>query len=284
MVKKSFIIAGPTASGKSDFAHRLAQRMGGTIINADSVQIYKGIENIAASPLIDDLGNVPYKLFSIKEVGEQIAVAEYLDLAKKEYDAAEVPIFVGGSGYYINVIINGMSPIPEVSEENRIRARQMVLEAPDAARKLTDFEFRDPQRMSRALEVFLETGRPLSEWQQLPRRGAIKPTPIKVLVMPDRELLAERIRARLDVMLDNGGLDEVRKYIDFPDRAIGIEEIGKFLRGEITKEEAVENWSVRTIQYAKRQRTWFRNQFDEDIFIPRVPRNEDLDLIMDYKS
>ena len=289
MAKRAYIIAGPTASGKSDFAHRVAKALGGTIINVDSVQIYRGIEILSASPLagmtdIDPdncvIDGVPYKLFSIKDLWDQISVADYLRLARQEYERAEVPIFVGGSGYYINAITDGMSPVPEVSQENRDRARKIVLETPESARALTDFEFKDPQRMTRALEVFLETGRPLSEWQQLPRRGAIMPTPTKVLILPHRDVLAPRIRERLKGMIEAGAMDEVRKYARHVDRAIGIDELSRVIRGEIPLEESAENLAVRTEQYAKRQRTWFRNQYDPDIAIYRVPTEKDLEDVL----
>lgn len=282
MLKKALIIAGPTASGKSEFAHKIAKIIGGTIINADSVQIYRGIENISASPFDgnDSIDGVPYRLFSIKDLSEQITVADYLELARKEYEAATTPIFVGGSGYYLDAIINGMSPIPEVSMENRMRARKMIAEAPDAARQLTDFEFDDPQRMSRALEVFLETGRPISEWQALPRVGGILPTPTKILILPPRDVLSTRIRSRLKIMLENGGLDEVKSHLDFPTRAIGIDEIGKYLRGEISLDDALENWAVRTEQYAKRQRTWFKNKYGADVTIYHTPTDADVQSII----
>ena len=289
MIKRSYVIAGPTASGKSDFAHRIAKALGGTIINADSVQIYRGIEVLSASPLagIDApdpdnvvIEGVPYKLFSIRDLWDQISVSDYLNLAQKEYDRAEVPIFVGGSGYYINALLTGMSPVPEVSQENRDRARKMVAEAPEAARALTDFEFKDPQRMSRALEVFLETGRPLSEWQQLPRRGAIHPTPKKILIMPHRDILSPRIRERLKEMIANGAMEEVRKYAAHTDRAIGIDELARVIRGETTLDESLENLACRTDQYAKRQRTWFRNQYDPDIAIYRLTTDKDLEDVL----
>ncbi|MDR3208420.1 MAG: tRNA (adenosine(37)-N6)-dimethylallyltransferase MiaA [Rickettsiales bacterium] len=286
MVKKSYVIAGPTASGKSDFAHKLAKRVGGTIINADSVQIYRGIENISANPLSivprssSLVDGVPHKLFSIRDLSEQITVADYLKMARAEYDAADVPIFVGGSGYYIGALLYGISPIPSVSAENRARARKMVSEAPDAARKLTDFEFHDPQRMMRALEVFLETGLSISEWQKLPRAGALVPAPFRILVAPPNDILDGRIRDRLKIMLDDGGMDEVAKHIDFPDRAIGIDEIGKYIRGEISMEQALENWATRTRRYAKRQRTWFKNQYAADMIIPRVPTDKDLEDVL----
>ena len=126
MKHSAYIIAGPTASGKSSFAHRLACEIGGVIINCDSVQIYSGIENISASPfagrvLSDEIDGVPYRLFSVLPLSQQISVAEYLQMAKREYDNAisvgRVPIFVGGTGYYINALINGISPMPNVGDD-----------------------------------------------------------------------------------------------------------------------------------------------------------------------
>jgi tRNA dimethylallyltransferase len=297
MIKKSYCIAGPTASGKSDFAHKLAKRVGGTIINADSVQIYGGIENISASPLagirnpgpgirnpICEIDGVPYRLFSVKDLSEQASVSDYLEMARAECEAAGVPVFVGGSGYYIGALLNGISPIPKVSPANRARARKIVMESPAAARKLTDFEFWDPQRTMRALEVLLETGRPISEWQRLPRRGAVSPVPLRVLVLPPNDILEGRIRARLEKMLDGGGLEEAAEHIGFPNRAIGIDEAGKYVRGEASLEQALESWAIRTRQYAKRQRTWFKNQYGADIVIPRVPTDDDVEAVVNHKS
>lgn len=295
MKKSSYIVAGPTASGKSDFAHALAQRVNGVIINADSVQMYRGIENISASPfanceITDEIDGVPYKLFSILPLSKQISVADYLELARAEYDAAiaagKTPIFVGGSGYYIGVLLNGISPIPEISDENRERARNMVKTCPDAVRQLLpeDFSGRDPQRTARALEVFLETGRPLSEWQSLPRRGAIKPTPYKIFINPHREILLERIAARIPKMLTGGALDEARLVIKSnwdESRAIGASESCKFLRGEVDEETCNKNWVTRTNQYAKRQRTWFTGQYGTDAEISHVPTDSDIDMVLD---
>ena len=153
---ESYIIAGPTASGKSEFAHRLAREIGGAIINCDSVQIYRGIENISASPfagrdLSDCIDGVPYRLFSVLDLSTQISVADYLTMARREYDAAralgKIPIFVGGTGYYINAILNGISPMPDISPDARCRAREMVASDIGAARKLLPPEFTatDPQ-------------------------------------------------------------------------------------------------------------------------------------------
>ena len=279
-MKKSYIIAGPTASGKSDFANALARRVGGTIINADSVQLYKGIEILSSAPTSHSTLHTPHSLYSFLPLDQQTTVAEYLEWARREYDAANVPIFVGGSGMYIDALIRGISPVPPVTAENRMRARKIVIETPAAARQLTDFEFTDTQRMMRALEVFLETGRPITEWQKLPRVGKLPGNPVKILINPPTDILNDRIRKRLDIMIENGAIEEARANINFPDRCIGIEELGKYINGKITLAVALNNLAVRTSQYAKRQKTWFRNKFPADVVIPRVPANTDIDNVL----
>lgn len=288
-VKTSYIITGPTASGKSGFAHALAQKIGGTIINCDSVQIYRGIENISASPfagtaITDTIDDVPYRLFSILPLSQQISVADYINLAHREYDAAisagRVPIFVGGTGYYINGLINGIAPIPEISPENRTRAREMVARDLNAAREMVpDCVATDPQRVARALEVLFETGKTLSWWQTKPRNGAIEPTPFKILINPPLDVLHNRIAARIPEMLSGGAMDEAQYIIDNnlnPNRAIGAVQLCDFLRGDVDSDGAIANWITKTNQYAKRQRTWFRTQFDADIIINHIPTTEDV--------
>jgi len=292
----SIIIAGPTASGKSDFAHQLAKRINGAIINCDSVQIYRGIENISASPFagqiqngFDEIDGVPYKLFSVLPVSEHISVADYLQLARDAVNdvtkMGKFPIFVGGSGYYITVLINGISPIPDVSEENRNKARDMVKKCPDAVRKLLpeDFVPTDPQRTARALEVFLETGTSLTQWQKLPRRGALVPNAYKVLILPDSDLLLKRITNRIPEMIDGGALDEAKYLIANnlnEERAIGASQICKMLRGEISREEAINDWILKTKQYAKRQRTWYKTQYVPDFTVPNVPNENDIEKVV----
>lgn len=294
MVKHSaYIITGPTASGKSSFAHALAQRVHGAIINADSVQIYRGIENISASPfagrsIADKIDGVPYRLFSILTLNKQISVADYIKMAREQYDLVisdgYIPIFVGGTGFYINGIVNGISPIPEVSESNRQRARAMVKDNLDAARAIVPTcNATDPQRIARALEVFFETGRPLSDWQNMPRVGAIMPTPYKIVINPSMDELRQRIAARIPEMISGGALEEV-KYINDNNfdvrRAIGADQLCAYLRGEISRNDAIQNWITKTNQYAKRQRTWFKTQFNADLTINHIPNENDLDLII----
>lgn len=279
--RESYIITGPTASGKSGYAHKLARECGGVVINCDSVQIYRGIENISASPfagrdLTDEIDGVPYRLFSILPLTVQISVADYLEMARREYDAARaaglIPIFVGGTGYYINAILDGISPMPDVSPENRARAREMVATDIDAAREMLppDFKATDPQRVARAVEVLLQTGRQLTDWQKLPRIGAITPAPYKILINPDMDELRPRIAARIPEMWAGGALDEARDIIAAnwdTRRAIGAAQLCAYLRGEISRDECVADWINKTNQYAKRQRTWFRTQFAADLEI-----------------
>ena len=291
--KKAYIITGPTASGKSGFAHALAVRIGGVIINCDSVQIYRNIENISASPfanrpITDEIDGVPYRLFSVLPLSEQISVAEYIKMAHQEYEAAiamgRIPIFVGGTGYYINGIINGIAEIPEISHENRMRAREMVANDLDMARRLVpNCTATDPQRIARAIEVFLETGRHLNEWQNSARMGAIEPTPFRILINPPLDVLHKRIASRIPEMISGGAINEAQYIIENnldSRRAIGAEQLCAFLRGDINQDAAIENWITKTNQYAKRQRTWFKTQFFADVTINHVPTDSDLDLVI----
>lgn len=291
MKHSSYIITGPTASGKSDFADRLAREIGGTIINCDSVQIYRGIENISASPfagreIADEIDGVPYKLFSILPLDKQISVADYIALARRAYDAAvragRTPIFVGGTGYYINAIINGISPMPDIDDAVRRHARELVASDIDAARRMlpTAFTATDPQRVARAVEVFLQTGRHITEFQNAPRTGAIAPDAYKILINPPLDALRRRIAARVPKMVSGGAIDEGRAVIESgwdARRAIGAAQMVAYLRGEIDMDTCVQNWIIKTNQYAKRQRTWFRTQFAADI----VLENSDAKIIVD---
>ena len=280
----AYIITGPTASGKSSFAHNLAREIGGTIINADSVQIYRGIENISASPfamreITSEIDGVPYRLFSILPLTEQISVAEYLNLARTEYDAAvsggRIPIFVGGTGYYINALIHGISPMPDIDDEIRKKAREIVACNIDDARKMlpSDFIATDPQRVARALEVFLQTSHHITEYQNAARVGAVVPNAHRILINPPADVVRARIAARIPEMLAGNALDEAHAVIDAgwdETRAIGASQLCAYIRGEISKDDAIQNWITKTNQYAKRQRTWFRTQFNADEIITKV--------------
>jgi len=284
MIYDAYIITGPTASGKSAFAHDLARKIGGAIINADSVQIYRGIENISASPFANrkvtpEIDGVPYMLFSILDLSKQISVVEYLNLARDAYNklisAGKIPIFVGGTGYYINALINGISPMPDIDDDVREKARKLVADDIDAARKMLpdDFVATDPQRVARAVEVFLQTGKHITEFQNAERVGAVVPDAHRILINPPTDVLLKRIAARIPEMMSGGALAEAQLIIDSnwdETRAIGATQLCKYIRGELTMDDAIQNWITKTNQYAKRQRTWFRTQFKADEIITEI--------------
>lgn len=296
---RDFVIVGPTASGKSDFAHDLARRLNGVIINCDSVQIYRGIENISASPFAGrtdkiksaELDGVPYKLFSVLDLSSHQNVRGYQDMARIEYEQAHQAgrpvIVVGGTGYYANALLYGISEIPEISPENRTRAREMVATDKDAAIQMLppDFPATDPQRIARALEVFLETGHHITEYQQAEPVGGVLPADtIKILINPDIDLLCERIAVRIPKMLAGGAMDEARAVIRSgwaPERAIGASQLVGYLQGRCSYDMMVKNWITRTNQYAKRQRTWFRHKYKPDIIIDHIPTSADVDAVIE---
>jgi len=300
MKTHDYIITGPTASGKSGFADHLARRVNGVIINCDSVQIYRGIENISASPFAENidqietenLNGVPYKLFSVLPLSTQQSVSDYLNLARAEYDnakrAGRSAIFVGGTGYYVNALLNGISQIPNVSAQSRTKARELVARDIESARKMlpADFTATDPQRVARALEVFFETGTHITEYQKMARTGAVLPADtIKILINPESQILRERIATRIPEMLSGGAMDEARNIIKNnlnPTRAIGAVQLVDFLNGKIDRDTAIGNWITKTNQYAKRQRTWFRTQFNPDIIIDHAPTDQDIELVLQY--
>ena len=300
MKTRDYIIVGPTASGKSGFADRLARRVNGVIINCDSVQIYRGIENISASPFAENinqiqsqsLNGVPYKLFSVLDLSAQQSVSDYLKMAQHEYDMAKQAgrpvIFVGGTGYYANALLNGISQIPNVDEESRRRARELVAHDINAARKMlpADFRYTDAQRVARALEVFFQTGHHITEYQKNARVGAVLPNDtVKILINPDAKILRGRIAGRIPEMLSGGAIDEARAIIQNnwnPSRAIGAVQLVDFLNGKTDRNTAIQNWITKTNQYAKRQRTWFRTQFSPDIVFDHVPTDADTELVLQY--
>ncbi|MFQ6760361.1 MAG: tRNA (adenosine(37)-N6)-dimethylallyltransferase MiaA [Alphaproteobacteria bacterium] len=295
---QDYVIVGPTASGKSGFAHALAKKIGGVILNCDSVQLYRGIENISASPFAGqtdklasgELDGVPYKLFSVATLAQHVNVSEYQDMARVEYDAAHAAgrpvVVVGGTGYYANALLYGISEMPKVSFETRDRAREMVAADIDAARAMlpADFIPTDPQRVARALEIYLETGRHITEFQRNERVGAIlPPDTIKVLISPDMEIVRERIAARIPEMLAGGALTEGGAIIRSgwaPERAIGAVELVTYLRGGCSYDTMVQNWILHTNQYAKKQRTWFRQKYRPDVIIDHIPTDADLDTVI----
>lgn len=298
---KSYIVTGPTASGKSDFAHKLAKVTNGVIINCDSVQVYRGIERLSANPLCaaeggSEIDGVPYKLFSITEPDKPLSAGIWAEMARREYEAAiaggKTPIFVGGTGFYLKALTDGMSQIPAISDKARNEARELVAKNPATAyeylqeidRSWADkINPNDTQRLVRGIEVFKDTGRALSDWQKAAREPVIRSKITKILILPEKELLRERIAARMpdlakSVLQEVGNLVSKNLSPDLPVfGADGVREIARYLGGEIDFETALELWRTKTCNHLmKHQYTWFRTQFEPDIIIDHIPTDMDV--------
>ncbi|MDB5720167.1 MAG: miaA [Alphaproteobacteria bacterium] len=271
------LIAGPTASGKSSLALRLAESSNGVVINADSAQVYRDLRVVSARPVAGDEARAPHRLYGIQDGASPCSAANWAEEARREIATAhrggQLPILVGGTGLYIRTLIDGIAPVPDIDPRIRAEVRAMPVaeahsalasEDDDAAKRLRPS---DTTRVARALEVVRSTGRPLAEWQAHKTGGIGGTVELSALVLlPPRDWLYERCDARFETILSEGQ-DEVRDLLDRrldPDlpvmRAIGVPEIAAWLRGEMTRGEALDAGRIATRRYAKRQYTWFRRQ------------------------
>ncbi|MET0364809.1 MAG: tRNA (adenosine(37)-N6)-dimethylallyltransferase MiaA [Sphingobium sp.] len=272
------LIAGPTASGKSALALRLAQQCNGVLINADASQVYADLRILSARPSDEEMASAPHSLFGHVDGSEACSAARWAAEAKaavaQAHEAGQLPILVGGTGLYIRTLLDGIAPVPDIDPEIRaaIRAASVAdnhaalsQEDPEAAARLNAG---DTTRVARALEVVRSTGRPLKQWQAHKTGGigdSIRLHPL--LLLPDRPWLMERCDRRFDAMIADGGVEEVRALLarnlspDLPVmRAIGVPPLADWLAGHIDKEEAAERARTDTRRYAKRQYTWFAHQ------------------------
>ncbi len=276
------LIAGPTASGKSALALTLAQALGGTIINANSMQVYRDLRVVTARPTPEEEARVPHLLYGHVDAAENYSVGRWCVEAGAALAAVEragrLPVLVGGTGLYFKALTRGLAAIPPIPSGIRsaVRAR---LEAEGIAALYAELGERDPAtasrlmpsdraRVTRALEVVLATGRSLTDWH----RQGMKPvlaadSAIKIFLDVDRAQLYRRIDARFDAMLAAGMLDEVRalggRGLDaaLPAmKAHGVPWLLRHLKGEIDLAAAVEGGKRDTRHYSKRQATWFRHQ------------------------
>ncbi|MBO4405678.1 MAG: tRNA (adenosine(37)-N6)-dimethylallyltransferase MiaA [Alphaproteobacteria bacterium] len=284
-----FIIAGPTASGKTGFSIQLAEKFKKEgvvceIINADSIQLYGELKILTAFPSSDEMGRVLHHLFGILGPCETYSVASWRQAAESEIDKlhsqGKIPILCGGTGFYLNAIIHGISDIPDVPEHHRKAVfekfrnigREKFFDELSELDPTNKLDINDTQRILRAYEVATFTGKPLSYWWS--RGNNSKYSNIRKLVLlPPREKLRENILKRAVQMIDNGAVEEVREFLSrYPnyqgplDRVIGFAEIRDFLDQKISKEQLIETMFIRTRQYAKRQSTWFRNQMPDAKF------------------
>lgn len=277
------LIAGPTASGKSDLAVGLAlalqaQGREAVVINADSAQVYSDLAVLSARPTDAEMQGVPHRLFGEWDGAVACSAADWAARAREvvaeAHAAGAVPILVGGTGLYLRTLFDGIAPVPSIDPDVRAAVRAMPVDAAYAALSNEDPERaaelgpRDATRIARALEVVRSTGRSLAAWQGERVGGIAERIDLHPLVLlPGREWLYARCNARFDAMLERGAIDEVgallRRELDpaLPVmRAIGVPEIAAHLRGELTLDLARERGRRATRNYAKRQYTWFRRQ------------------------
>lgn len=277
---KVALIAGPTASGKSALALMLAEKHGGTVINADSAQVYRDLRIVTARPSAEEEARAPHRLFGhIDAADGGYSAARWASEARAAIDAAvaadSLPILVGGTGLYLRTLIDGISPVPQIDPAIRADVRAMAVVDAYAALRDADpaqaarLNAADTTRVARALEVMRSTGRSIATWREERIGGIGDRIDLAALVLlPPREWLNERIDRRFAAMIDDGAMDEISALIaraDVPPdapirRAIGLPELTAAALGTITLREAADRASLATRQYAKRQYTWFRNQ------------------------
>lgn len=286
---KVIIIAGPTASGKSGLALDLALRYNGVVINADSMQVYKDTPIISACPSQEDKAKVSHLLYEIYDASVNGTVVDWLTSAVEEIRLAwgygKLPIIVGGTGFYLDNLINGTTSIPQVDVQIRreVRDLQQRIGTPALHEKLKTVDvvsaaklnINDTTRVTRAYEVWKQTGVPLSEWHQKPLVKKLPEAKFTVIrIAPGVEELDERCYRRFEQMIEAGAVDEVRRLAeknlsaDLPAmKALGVPELLRFIRGECSLQEAVADGKLHSRQYAKRQRTWFNNKLNADVVL-----------------
>jgi len=277
---KAVLIAGPTASGKSAAALGLARSLGGTIINADSMQLYRELAILTARPAEADMPLAPHRLYGSVPAAEAYSAGKWLEDAARALREAEgegrVPILVGGTGLYFKALTEGLAPVPDVPPEIRkawreqaekIGAeglhRELAARDPVMAARLRPS---DPQRILRALEVIDATSVSLSEWQGGSAAPVLAPEGVlKIVIAPEREPLYAGIDARFDRMIEEGALQEVRALLALrldpglpAMRAHGVRELATHLAGECSLDAAITKSKTESRRYAKRQMTWAR--------------------------
>ena len=279
MSKKIILLAGPTASGKSKLAVRIAQRLKGEIINADSMQIYKEFKILSSRPNKKDQKNIKHHMYGFLTVKKYFSAGDWLRIVKKKIKKCQkekkIPIIVGGTGLYFNTITKGISKIPDIDKKTRNKVRQLfkTLGSKRFFDKLLSIDPKvngkilpsDAQRMQRAYEVFLKTKRSLFDWM-INTKSDFTDYDIKKIFLdiPKKELL-KNISLRTETMFIDGCLEEVEKFNHLKlnkslsaNKLIGVREIRDYLKGIISADNCKELINIKTRQYAKRQNTWAR--------------------------
>ena len=280
---KIILISGPTASGKSSFALNLAKKVNGEIINADSMQVYKQLKIISARPYQKKYQNIKHHLYGFLDVNKNFSTGQWLKLVVKKIEEIKhkkkIPILVGGTGLYFKALIEGLVKIPNTPQKirNEIRAHQIRIGQNEFYKKLLKLDPlcknkinpTDPQRSLRAYEVKLHTKKSIYEWYKYTKSSFRKEDFYKIYIDFPRIKLVERINLRSKQMIKNGAIKEVKNYIKLKvrkdksvNKAIGINEIRQYIHNKKDLQEIIDNISIKTRQYAKRQSTWARGNMN----------------------
>ena len=278
---KIILISGPTASGKSDFAVKIAKKINGEIINADSMQVYKKIKILTARPEIRDQKKIKHHLYGVINLNKKFSTGEWLkavikiikDIKKKK----KIPILVGGTGLYFQSLINGLVEIPEVPIKTRKKIRllhkkegqekfyeKLIKIDPKVKKKINQ---NDKQRSIRAYEIKYHTKISMYDWLKKTKPAFKEKEFLKLYVDIKREDLVKKISERAKMMIKDGAINEVKRFLKLKIRqdhsikkVIGIAELSKYIKKQINLNEAQELITIKTRQYAKRQATWARSR------------------------
>lgn len=294
--RQIFVIGGPTASGKTSLALRIAAEKNGEVINGDSMQIYDGLPIITAQPSAEERATCPHHLYGVRDPNLPCSAGDWRELAEPLIadilEREKTPIIVGGSGLYLLALMQGLAPVPDTPPDIRKNAMALLEEMGNPAFHAA-LQERDPimaerldpsntMRLVRAWEVLEHTGKSLAVWQEMPRQAPPENWHFTAIIfIPPRDLLYDRCNRRFGMMLDQGGWDEIKAFDTAVNdgkvnedaalgKALGVRPLRRFLHGNMTEAAAIEKAQAETRQYAKRQVTWFRHQIKETPTIRRV--------------
>ena len=285
---KIILISGPTASGKSSFAVKIAKKINGEIVNADSMQVYKQLKILTARPSKNDQKNIKHHLYGVVDVSKTFSTGQWLRLTLKKIKEIKkrkkIPILVGGTGLYFQSLINGLVKIPNIPIKLRNKVRLMQKEEGQKKfykrllrldKKIKDkFDSNDTQRSIRAFEIKLYTKVSMYDWLDKTKSSFNENEFLKLYIDFNRSELIKRISLRTSNMLGNGAISEVKRFSVLKikkdssvNKVIGVSELKQYLRNQMTLDEVGELISTRTRQYAKRQATWARSRMSSWIKI-----------------